>query len=350
MARSRLSTAIEDDTLTLPDSGRILVLRPATGMDLSGLPQDRVSVVQGFRPDHDFFEISGYQTAAAIEGRFALAVVCLPRSKDHARMLLAQAAAVTDGPLVLDGQKTDGIDSLLKALRQRTEISGVVSMAHGKLVVFQGVDLSDWQAGATLTPEGFVTAPGVFSADGVDRASALLAGALPRKLGKVVADLGAGWGYLSQAILERDGVVEVHLIEAEHDALDAARQNVTDPRARFHWADVTRFDTLTRFDAVVMNPPFHTARAADPSLGRAFIAAAARLLAPQGGLWLVANRHLPYEAALAEAFGEVQEIAGDASFKVIEARRPISAKRKGATKGGFKNGPKNGRSAVRRRR
>ena len=91
-------------------------------------------------------------------------------------------------------------------------------------------------------------------------------------------------------------------------------------------------------------------RAADPSLGRAFIAAAARLLAPQGGLWLVANRHLPYEAALAEAFGEVQEIAGDASFKVIEARRPISAKRKGATKGGFKNGPKNGRSAVRRRR
>ncbi len=332
MARSRLSTAIADGTLALPDAGRILVLRPAAGMDLSALPAERVQVVQGFRPDNDYFAASGFETSATVEGQFALAIVCLPRSKDHARALLAEAASVTDGPLVLDGQKTDGVDSMLKALKQRAEVSGVVSMAHGKLIVVQGADLTDWQARPQETPEGFVTAAGAFSADGVDRASALLAAALPRKMGPLVADLGAGWGYLSHAILERESVSEVHLIEAEHDALNAARTNIPDPRARFHWADVTRFDTLARFDDIVMNPPFHTSRAADPSLGRAFIAAAARLLAPQGTLWLVANRHLPYEAALAEGFGEVEEVGGDAGFKVIAAKRPVSATRGGRRK------------------
>ncbi|NKB26633.1 MAG: methyltransferase [Rhodobacteraceae bacterium] len=332
MARSRLSTAIADGTVVLPQVGRILVLRPSAGMDLSALPSDRVQIVQGFRPDHDYYSAAGFETSATIAGQFALAIVCLPRSKDHARALLAQAHLVTDGPLVLDGQKTDGIDSMLKALKQRASVSGVVSMAHGKLVVVEEADLSDWQPAPQTTPEGFVTTPGAFSADGVDRASALLAGALPGKMGPLVADLGAGWGYLSHAVLDRDGVAEVHLIEAEHDALEAARQNVTNPRARFHWADVTRLSDDIRFDDIVTNPPFHTARAADPALGRAFIATAARLLAPQGALWLVANRHLPYEAALAEGFGEVEEVGGDAGFKLIRASRPVSANRKVARK------------------
>jgi 16S rRNA (guanine1207-N2)-methyltransferase len=36
------------------------------------------------------------------------------------------------------------------------------------------------------------------------------------------------------------------------------------------------------------------------------------MLAPDGVLWLVANRHLPYDAALSEAFLEVETIGGDA--------------------------------------
>jgi 16S rRNA (guanine1207-N2)-methyltransferase len=58
-----------------------------------------------------------------------------------------------------------------------------------------------------------------------------------------VADLGAGWGYLSGEILaEQEGIAHLDLIEADHDMLEAARANVDDPRAAFHWADVTRFD------------------------------------------------------------------------------------------------------------
>ena len=68
--------------------------------------------------------------------------------------------------------------------------------------------------------------------------------------------------------------------------------------------------------------PFHTGRDADPSLGLAFIAAARGMLAPDGALWLVANRHLPYDAALSAAFLTVEEAGGDSAFRVIRATRP----------------------------
>jgi 16S rRNA (guanine1207-N2)-methyltransferase len=56
-------------------------------------------------------------------------------------------------------------------------------------------------------------------------------------------------------------------------------------------------------------------------LGVAFIETAARMLSKRGVCWLVANRHLPYEAALAKAFGTVT-VKGDAGgYKIFEARK-----------------------------
>ena len=56
-----------------------------------------------------------------------------------------------------------------------------------------------------------------------------------------------------------------------------------------------------------------------PDLGRAFIAAAAVALNPGGRLWLVANRHLPYEEALGSGFGQVRTVAQEGGFKIVEA-------------------------------
>ena len=68
-----------------------------------------------------------------------------------------------------------------------------------------------------------------------------------------------------------------------------------------------------------MNPPFHDAGHESKGLGIAFIARAAELLRPGGVCWLVANRHLPYEAALEEKFRSVAPVAEARGFKVIEA-------------------------------
>lgn len=322
MRSARIDLALETGALILPPAGRIAVWRPVAGDDLSALPQDRVTVLTGFRPDHDHFRNRGFATDPAPP--YAAGIVCLPRARDHARALLAQAAAqvAPGGPVAVDGQKTDGIDSVLKELRARVPLSEALSKAHGKIAVFSaGPGLEDWAA-TDRQADGFTTRPGVFSADGPDRGSMLLAAALPAKLGPKVVDLGAGWGYLSRAVLARQGVKRLDLVEAEAEALDCARLNIADDRARFHWADATTFRPESLVETVVMNPPFHTGRAADPALGAAFIAAARRMMAPDGVLWLVANRHLPYDAPLTEHFLDVEPIGGDPAFRLIRATKP----------------------------
>lgn len=322
MIGARLPLALETGGLTVSE-GRVAVFHPPQDADLSCLPVAACEIIQPLRPAYDAFAARGFTTEVTPQGRYAMSVVCLPRAKAEARALIATAVACTDGPVVVDGQKTDGADSLFKALKKRGDVSGAISKAHGKLFWINSHDgLTDWAQGPALTDGGFWTAPGVFSADGVDPASALLADALPEKLGKNVADLGAGWGFLSAHILNRD-VNVVHLVEAGHMALECAKRNVTDERARYHWADATNWAPKDRIDTVVMNPPFHTGRAAEPSLGQAFVSSAARILAPSGQLWMVANRHLPYEEVLAANFAKVVDLGGDNRFKLFNAARPL---------------------------
>ncbi|MBO6897854.1 MAG: class I SAM-dependent methyltransferase [Shimia sp.] len=326
MSHSRLSLAVEDYGLSLPSEGRIAVFAPRVGYDLSTLPRGQVHVVQHLKPDFDAFSDAGYEVAVVEDGRYAAAIVVLPRAKALARDLIARAVACAD-LVIVDGQKTDGVDGLYKECRKRSEVLGSFAKSHGRLFWFEGGDFADWQAGEpTTVAERFVTRPGVFSADGIDPASKMLAEALPPKLGRVVADLGAGWGYLSSEMVAHQAFDVLHLVEADYVALECAKENLSDPRARFHWADATNFKPGHRVDTVVMNPPFHTGRKAEPALGERFFRAAAKMMAPSGQLWMVANRHLPYEATLQDAFQSVEAVAGDTRFKVLHAQRPTRAR------------------------
>jgi len=322
MASSRLTLAIDAGSVRLPDSGDIAVFRPTAMNDLSSLPKGRVRIIQGFYPDHALFVAQGFNVSVVADQNYAAAIVFLPRSKAQSHALIARALSLTNGgPVIVDGQKTDGIDSILKGCRALGgDVSGVYSKAHGKMFTVSGGEFSGWLTpGPSKTKDGFVTQPGVFSADGIDRGSAALVAALPGDLRGKIADLGAGWGYLAHHILKSQKVAECHLIEAEHSALACARLNISDTRARYHWADARNFDAVGEFDHIVVNPPFHTGRAPDPDIGRAFIAASGRLLSRRGVVWLVANRHLPYEQVLSSTFSQVEQVAGDASFKVFRA-------------------------------
>lgn len=328
MRSARLDLALETGALILPAEGSVVVYRPREGDDLSSISIARARIVTGFRPDAEWFAARGYQSG---EGPpYAAAIVCLPRSREAARAAISRAMVevVPGGPVAIDGQKTDGIDSLLKDCRAMgLAISGPLSKAHGKIFVLQaGADLPGWDARPRLIDGGFQTLPGIFSADAPDRGSALLAQALPEKLGSRVIDLGAGWGYLSRAVLTRTSVAELDVVEAEQDALDCAKANVEDARARFHWADARSFKPLRPAHAVVMNPPFHAGRDADPSLGLAFLRAAASVLVPDGTLWLVANRHLPYADTLKTLFRQVEDIGGDSAFRLTRASHPVRAR------------------------
>ncbi|WP_333713076.1 class I SAM-dependent methyltransferase [Yoonia sp.] len=320
MSASRLSTALADGLVDLPD-GTVSLMRPPASFDVTGLPPGRLSVIHSFYPEAMAWANAGYPLLRNLEP-CDTAIVVVPRAKALARAMVAEACAKARF-VIIDGQKTDGTDSLFKEMRKRLGELPSLTKAHGRMFWCDAsAAFADWAAPATQAgPDGFVTTAGVFSDGEIDAGSAFLAEHLPQKLPLRMADLGAGWGYLSHAALRRAGVATIDLIEAEALSLDCARLNVTDPRAAFHWADATKF-TAPAYDGIVMNPPFHTGRSADPSLGRSFITAAGRLLKPNGRLWMVANRHLPYEPTLNASFRSVDSLASNGAFKLFLASKP----------------------------
>ena len=168
---------------------------------------------------------------------------------------------------------------------------------------------------------GVWSQPGVFSWDRLDPGSARLIEHLPTLVGEG-ADLGCGIGLLAARLLASPNVTALTCLDIDRRAVACAQHNLTDPRTTVRWADVrTVGDDLTGLDFVVMNPPFHDGGAEDRSLGVAFVQTAARMLRRGGVCWLVANRHLPYEAALNAAFATVTVHADAGGYKIIEARK-----------------------------
>jgi len=170
-------------------------------------------------------------------------------------------------------------------------------------------------------PLGVWSQPGAFSWDRLDPGSGRLIELLPPLSGKG-ADLGCGVGLLAIAVLASGPVTTLTCVDLDRRAVACAAHNLDDPRATVIQADVRRLgEDLSGLDFVVMNPPFHDGGREDRDLGVAFVQTAARLLRRGGVCWLVANRHLPYEATLAASFTTVTVKADAGGYKIIEARK-----------------------------
>jgi 16S rRNA (guanine1207-N2)-methyltransferase len=337
------------ETLLLPlGSGRLqwpkagaLFLRARTGAVLQQYALSGLVCEQSFKADAEGLERAGFTvraTSASSADTYPLVLVLPPRQRDESRALMARAIASTrpGGIVVASASNKEGARSAEADLAQLA--GSVDSMVKNKCRVFwtpplQGAPnpelAADWLALDAVRPiEGghFLSRPGIFAWDRIDPASRLLADHLPADLHGAAADLGAGFGFLSARLLERcPKIASVDLYEAEGRALDLAKTNLATFTARaaldFKWHDVTN-GLPRRYDVIVTNPPFHTQSRVDrPDIGRRFIAVAAASLNAGGSLWMVANRHLPYEEVLADNFARVRKVAEKDGFKIIEAVR-----------------------------
>lgn len=338
-ALAALFVPFESGELVLPADGHVLFLRARAGVRLREMAQPGWLCEQGFLPFADELARNGLRVGEpAIDERFPLVLVLPPRQRDEARALFARALQhVAPGGSVLaampnaEGAKSGAADlaRLAGAVQHQSKHKCRVFWSTPQAAdIDQGL-LAEWLAldAPRETADGYVSRPGLFAWDRVDRASALLAAHLPADLHGRVADLGAGYGYLSTQLVARCSRIEaIDLYEAEARALEPARINLAratqavgrDLAVAVHWHDATR-PLVQRYDAIVSNPPFHQGRADLPELGRAFIVSAAEALQPDGRLLIVANRHLPYEAVLASRFHEVRTLVVQEGFKVIEA-------------------------------
>lgn len=322
--------------------GPVLFLRAREGWPLrEHAAPGQLVCVQSFRPFAQALERSGQDVRdeAALEAsaeKYPLVLVLPPRQRDEARALFAQAlAAVAPGGIIVACQSNnEGARSGESDLQQLAGLGGKLTKNHCRAFWTAPLEGNHDEAlrkrwAALDAPRAildgrFHSRPGVFAWDRIDPASALLVGQLPPDLAGRGADLGAGWGYLSAEVLARcPKVTALDLYEAEARALALARRNLAGSAAQldFRWHDVTA-GIDGRYNFIVSNPPFHTpAREDRPDIGQRFIAVAAQALRPGGRLFMVANRHLPYEQILNDSFGEVRVAAERDGFKVIVGTR-----------------------------
>ncbi len=222
-------------------------------------------------------------------------------------------------------------------MRLKDAAHDVESISKNKCRVFWALKGDEWDTslvdewralGESKPIEGaddIHTCPGVFSAGKIDEGSAMLVGQFPQEFTGMVADFGAGWGYLSREVLQRNGGIRrLDIFEADSRALALAEKNiVTKSKApHFHWHDIES-GVSGPYDWIVMNPPFHQGSNTDIGLGKVFIEVAAEALRPGGRLLMVANRQLPYEAELTRLGLAWKMTEQNNRFKILSAEKEV---------------------------
>ena len=179
------------------------------------------------------------------------------------------------------------------------------------------------------------TRPGVFSWRGLDAGTRLLLEHLQVRTVDRVLDVGTGYGVIGLYAARCANKGHATLVDADILALECARENV-------HLNNITNAEVLPsdglgavqdrRFTLIVSNPPFHSGHQVSLETAEAFIEDAYRALAPRGRLVVVANRFLPYDHLIRQAFGDANTLAATAQYHVIYAEKRYQRKQRGKPK------------------
>lgn len=285
---------------------------------------------------HDALDLPG-----AAAGSFDIVTLVVPSSRGLARMwLLAARDALRPGGYVyLAGHNDEGIRpaiddaaalfgrATLLAYRRRcrvalagnAEATGDPDWAHQPGIVPRTWHTFSVETGGERYD--IRSLPGIFSYDRLDDGTRLLLETMPDPAGLRVLDAGCGYGILGLAVARR-GARRVDMLDASTLAVAAARANVT--AAGLQRVEVLLSDGLAAvsgrvYDLALSNPPFHTGKAVDDRVARGFITDTYNLLAPGGRLVLVANRFLPYQAAMRAHYGHVETLAVARGYHVLSA-------------------------------
>ena len=340
-AQKTLFLPFEQDILDRPDADQTyLACGLAADRQLDAEWKKALFCLQPWRPDWLALQKEGFHAEPRLpaDRQFDGGLLLLGKHRGRNEAWFAELLehVVPGGWIVVSGDKKLGIDSFRKWVGNIAEVSDRLSKNHAVSFWLQRPADLDQEFIAALRPQsiefanesgnGFRTEPGMFSHGVIDKGSSMLVPHMEKLVFGRVADFGAGWGYLAaQSLKYADRLTSIDLFEADFEALEAARSNLERLGASvplsFNWFDITSEKLTGIYDTVIMNPPFHEARAADVTLGQAFIAAAALRLKPGGRLLMVANRQLPYEATLAANFRTVIPLQDAFGFKIIEARK-----------------------------
>tara|TARA_B110000091_G_C13783413_1_gene462224 strand:+ start:677 stop:1702 length:1026 start_codon:yes stop_codon:yes gene_type:complete len=274
---------------------------------------------------------AGYSTDDKFDG----AVIYMPKSKEHAKMLIANVAACLkeSGSLLLVGENKGGVKSAAKILDTiSSQVNKVDSARHCALFGAQidkpvkPFELTKWQSEIEISVGGLdykiCSLPGVFNHGAVDLGTRVLLDNLPEiKTGRLL-DFGCGAGvigcYLGLKSPESEVVMSDVSALAVHCSKESANLNHINVKVV---PSNGMMDVQGKFSAVYTNPPFHTGIQTDYSVTEEFIAQLKQYLAKGGSLTLVANKFLRYSELLEQRFSAVGLIAQTTKFSLYQCAR-----------------------------
>jgi len=309
------------------------------GLAALGEQADDLIVQQNQRDASLTLQRAGHTMTRNIQqGPFDVVLVLAGRQREQTMGWLAKGARLLHGSAApgggvlavctANGMGAKGYEKRLGELTQELNVS---SKSKCRFVFLHGDSIScpeildRWlkDAAPRLLPEsGLFSCPGVFSWEHPDVGSRLLLEHLPADMAGRGMDLGCGNGYLSCHVLRHySDIKEWHAVDVDAAAVDCAAQNLhsleTACSVHTHWLDATQERLPEGMDVVLMNPPFHKDKADLVALGQAMIRAAQRSMHRQGSLFLVANRHLPYELLLNQSFERMRTLFEGEGYKII---------------------------------
>lgn len=163
------------------------------------------------------------------------------------------------------------------------------------------------------TPNGLILhhEPGCFSSNRLDPGARVLLETMNQwpDVDRLV-DLGCGNGVLALSYLKNHPEAEATLVDesrqAVHSAKWSARANGLNDRAHCRHYHGLKGLNLSPMPLILCNPPFHQATTLTEDIALHLFREARQALSPQGELWVVANRHLPYFHPLKRLFSRVE--------------------------------------------
>jgi 16S rRNA (guanine1207-N2)-methyltransferase len=262
-------------------------------------------------------------------------ILVLPREKERLAMLLHAAGRSLQhgGRLWLAGPNRAGAKSAPATLKRYFD-HVVKRDAARRCSLYEAsgpnqdepFELTRYARRWQLRADGpwLVSLPGVFARERLDAGSALLLGTFNGKLprGRLL-DFGCGNGVLTIALLAAGAEIDAALLDDSALALEASRLGLemNDLRGRL-LASNGLSEVDGAYDWIISNPPFHRGVDNDLDIAAHFFRRAGTFLSENGRIRVVFNRHLPYEAWLRESFGQVDRLAANRSFTVLQASKP----------------------------
>ena len=164
----------------------------------------------------------------------------------------------------------------------------------------------------------FTTSSGVFSQDGLDKATAVLLRNSTPPAGGVVLDLGCGWGPIACSLATTPA--EVWAVDVNERALELTRLNASRLGVEVQAVTPAEVPADVVFDHIWSNPPIRVGKQALHDLLLQWLPR----LAPGGTARLVVGKNLGSDSLqrwLVDQGWPTARIASEKGFRVLEVRR-----------------------------